>query len=75
MNILRADWKPVLDVNAVIYGLILLFDDPNPDDPLEKEIAELLRRDVTAFKRNVDLSLKGNAVTVNGKRENFPKLV
>jgi ubiquitin-conjugating enzyme E2 M len=25
LNILREDWKPVLDINAVIYGLIFLF--------------------------------------------------
>ena len=24
LNILREDWKPVLDINAVIYGLIFL---------------------------------------------------
>lgn len=34
LNILKADWKPVLDVTAVIHGLIFLFDEPNPDDPL-----------------------------------------
>ncbi|GBG32099.1 Ubiquitin-conjugating enzyme family protein [Hondaea fermentalgiana] len=34
LNILRADWKPVLDINAVIYGLIVLFVQPNADDPL-----------------------------------------
>lgn len=25
LNILREDWKPVLNINTVIYGLILLF--------------------------------------------------
>ena len=36
LNILREDWKPVLDINSVIYGLIYLFYEPNPDDPLNK---------------------------------------
>lgn len=45
LNILREDWKPVLDINAVIYGLIYLFYEPNPDDPLNKEAAELFRAD------------------------------
>jgi len=51
LNILREDWKPVLDINAVIYGtavpvtaqsnplhtgLIYLFYEPNPDDPLNR---------------------------------------
>ena len=30
LNILREDWKPVLDINAVIYGIIYLFYEPNP---------------------------------------------
>eukprot|EP00296_Roombia_truncata_P009417 JP448011.1.p1 GENE.JP448011.1~~JP448011.1.p1 ORF type:complete len:160 (+),score=32.97 JP448011.1:46-480(+) len=34
LNILRAEWKPVLGINHVIYGLMFLFTEPNPDDPL-----------------------------------------
>lgn len=34
LNILRDDWKPVLALNAVCYGLIYLFYEPNPNDPL-----------------------------------------
>ena len=34
LNILRDDWKPVLDINAVIYGIIFLLYEPNPNDPL-----------------------------------------
>lgn len=45
LNILREDWKPVLDINGVIYGLIFLFYDPNPDDPLNREAADLFRND------------------------------
>jgi ubiquitin-conjugating enzyme E2 M len=46
LNILREDWKPVLDINAVIYGLIYLFYEPNPDDPLNREAADLFRSDI-----------------------------
>ena len=45
LNILREEWKPVLDINAVIYGLIYLFYEPNPDDPLNREAADLFRSD------------------------------
>lgn len=47
LNILREDWKPVLDINAVIYGLIYLFYEPNPDDPLNAEAAALFRNSRT----------------------------
>jgi ubiquitin-conjugating enzyme E2 M len=45
LNVLREDWKPVLDINAVIYGVIYLFYEPNASDPLNKEAAELFRGD------------------------------
>jgi ubiquitin-conjugating enzyme E2 M len=59
LNILREDWKPVLDINAVIYGLIYLFYEPNPDDPLNHEAADLFRKDVRQFERLVARTLRG----------------
>ena len=69
LNILRADWKPVLDLNAVILGLIFLFIEPNPDDPLNHEAAELQRDNYKTFESNVKSSLRGN--TIDGV--SFPK--
>mmetsp|Transcript_14991 Transcript_14991/g.29183 ORF Transcript_14991/g.29183 Transcript_14991/m.29183 type:complete len:253 (-) Transcript_14991:91-849(-) len=71
LNILRADWKPVLDINAVIYGLIVLFVQPNPDDPLNHEAAETMRKNKSLFIQNVQRSLKG--YPVDG--ENFPPAI
>lgn len=62
LNILREDWKPVLDINAVIYGLIYLFYEPNPDDPLNREAAELYRSDLNQFKQLVQRSLRGGRI-------------
>jgi len=61
LNILREDWKPVLDINAVIYGLIYLFYEPNPDDPLNREAAELFRNDRNQFGRVVTRTLQGQS--------------
>ena len=44
LNILRADWKPVLDTQAIVHGLIFLFLEPNPDDPLDENIANHWKR-------------------------------
>ena len=71
MNILRADWKPVLGINAVILGLIFLFIEPNPNDPLNKEAAELMRNSESQFKEKVRRTLKGGVIDGT----NFPKLV
>ncbi|KKY22120.1 putative ketol-acid reductoisomerase [Diplodia seriata] len=53
LNILREDWKPVLNLNAVIVGLQFLFLEPNASDPLNKEAAEDLKSNREGFKRNV----------------------
>eukprot|EP00850_Spirogloea_muscicola_P020675 SM000223S07303 [mRNA] locus=s223:3629:5117:- [translate_table: standard] len=62
LNILREDWKPVLSVNSIIYGLQYLFLDPNPDDPLNQEAAEVLRDNPRQFEANVRRSMAGGYV-------------
>ncbi|KAF8527545.1 ubiquitin-conjugating enzyme/RWD-like protein [Hysterangium stoloniferum] len=62
LNILREDWKPVLNLNSVMVGLQYLFLEPNADDPLNKEAAEDLRRNRDTFIQNVKNSLRGGMV-------------
>ncbi|KAL2143073.1 hypothetical protein VTI28DRAFT_352 [Corynascus sepedonium] len=62
LNILREDWKPVLNLNAVIVGLQFLFLEPNASDPLNKEAAEDLRNNREGFKRNVRQAMAGGSV-------------
>ncbi|OBT69258.1 ubiquitin-conjugating enzyme E2 M [Pseudogymnoascus sp. 23342-1-I1] len=62
LNILREDWKPVLNLNAVIVGLQFLFLEPNASDPLNKDAAEDLRSNREGFKRNVRTAMGGGPV-------------
>lgn len=62
LNILRQDWKPVLTLSSVLYGLQLLFLEPNPDDPLNKEAADLLKRNTFEYQRNVSAAVRGGYV-------------
>lgn len=62
LNILREDWKPVLTINSIIYGLQYLFLEPNPDDPLNKEAAEVLRSNRRLFEQNVLKAMRGGYV-------------
>ena len=71
LNILREDWKPVLNVNAVIIGLQYLFLEPNADDPLNKDAAQVLRSKRNVFEQNVIKSMRGG--TIDG--EIFDKVV
>jgi ubiquitin-conjugating enzyme E2 M len=65
LNILREDWKPVLNLNSVMVGLQYLFLEPNADDPLNKEAAQDLRSNRQNFVRNVNRAMGGG--TVNGE--------
>ncbi|RXK36302.1 NEDD8-conjugating enzyme UBC12 [Tremella mesenterica] len=71
LNILREDWKPVLNLSSVMIGLQYLFLEPNPDDPLNKEAAEDLRRSRDAFIQNVKVSMRGGSV----RGETFDKVL
>lgn len=62
LNILREDWKPVLNLNAVMVGLQYLFLEPNASDPLNKEAAEDLKANREQFKRNVRSAMQGGYV-------------
>ena len=82
LNILREDWKPVLTINSIVYGLqylflvsnkivggdngllihCFLFQEPNPEDPLNKEAALELQNNRRLFEQNVAKSMRGGSV-------------
>merc|ERR1712038_319067 len=61
VNVLRP-WKPTYSVQIILFGLMFLFTHPNPNDPLNKEAASVLRTNPATFKKNVQKSLKGQYV-------------
>lgn len=58
LNILREDWKPVLSILTIIHGLHFLFLDPNPNDPLNKEAAQMMLDNPQQFKLKVQQSIE-----------------
>ena len=62
LNILREDWKPVLTVNAIVYGVQFLFLEPNPEDPLNKEAAHELQNNRRLFEQNVQRTMRGGSL-------------
>lgn len=41
LDILNVQWSPAMTISNVLLSITSLLDDPNPDDPLYKEAAEL----------------------------------
>jgi len=62
LNILREDWKPVLTINSIVYGLQYLFLEPNPEDPLNKDAADVLQSNKRVFESNVLKAMRGGYV-------------
>ncbi|CCH61214.1 hypothetical protein TBLA_0E01570 [Henningerozyma blattae CBS 6284] len=59
LNILREDWSPVLDLQSIIIGLMFLFLEPNPRDPLNLKAGELLKENKQEFIDIVRLTMRG----------------
>eukprot|EP00483_Globobulimina_turgida_P002096 UN02098 len=70
LNLLKADWRPILTVQQIVHGLLFLFLEPNPADPLNQEAAEVFRNNINVFKQNVNKSLQGGYVGGT----HFPKM-
>lgn len=45
LDILKDAWSPALTVSKVLLSISSLLADPNPDDPLVTDIADVYKRD------------------------------
>jgi len=61
LSILREDWSPVLSISSVLFGLLLLFHEPNPAEPLNEQASILLQTDPRRFHDVVRQTLEGGS--------------
>ena len=53
INVLKKDWSPILTIKKILLAITALLSNPNPDDPLEGEIAEIYIKDKKQYEKNV----------------------
>ena len=59
LNMLKDDWNPTYTGTSCIAGVYYLFVEPNPNDPLNHDVAKLMRENKELFKENVRKTLRG----------------
>ena len=52
LDTLTTNWSPALTILKVLLSISSLLTDPNPDDPLDKDIADIYLHDIEKFKLN-----------------------
>ena len=52
LDILKDQWSPALTIDKVLLSICSLLSDPNPNDPLVPEIAQVFKNDIIKFKKN-----------------------
>lgn len=53
LDILKDQWSPILTITKILLSISCLLSEPNPDDPLEPDIAYIMINDYEKFKINV----------------------
>ncbi|VEV59361.1 NEDD8-conjugating enzyme UBC12, putative [Plasmodium vinckei vinckei] len=49
LNVLKLDWNPIINLQMLILGLVLLLNEPSTNDPFNVDAANVLKNDKQKF--------------------------
>jgi ubiquitin-conjugating enzyme E2 D/E len=52
LDILKDNWSPALNISKVLLSICSLLSDPNPDDPLVSDIANIYKSNKVQYEAN-----------------------
>ena len=61
LDILNVNWSPILSISKLLLSISSLLNDPNPNDPLDKETANLFIKNIDLYNKKVRLFTLNNA--------------
>lgn len=62
LDTITTNWSPIMSIGKVLLSICSLLTDPNPDDPLEPQIAELYKNNRAEYNRNARLFTIQNTI-------------
>lgn len=52
LDILKTTWSPALTMSKILISIMSLLTDPNPDDPLDADIASVYKKNKDLYEKN-----------------------
>lgn len=69
LDILSSGWSPAWNLQSLVGAILMLLDEPEPDSPLNVDLANLFRHDRVAFESMVQFTMWKNLTLYEGERE------